>query len=244
MQQKFRWHSFGLLLFATVVLMLMGFAFKHVPWLAVPLWAVAFVWHLSSARARMMLRRYFESRGMTIDDFASITATERTRLGAPKGAWIIRYHDREAVEYWAMAVTRKWRFEILQDVPRQVYESGKPAWKEGDEIDVDVLKELANPSAARRYFRALTLAAFQREDRTMHVDEKQGVGAIVDSPEGTSFSSLLQVVQIACRTTQASGSAEMVVHGQGGYILEFACLGQPGCRTLALTLKPDDVCNR
>lgn len=216
-----------------------GYAIKYVPWLALPLFLAGFLWAAPTLRAQTKLLNQFKRRGMTIDDFGPVRLAERNRLGAPKNARIVRYHDKEAVEYWALAITRGWQFEILRDVPRQVYESEKPAWKEGDDIDLEALKEIANPSAARKYMMNLMLSMHASEGGTMILDETADLPDVADAAKPKSFASLLQTVQIMCHTAQTNGSAPTVVHGQVGYAFGFTCLGEPGKRKLALTLVPD-----
>jgi hypothetical protein len=213
-----------------------------VPWLAVPLLATAIVWWSPPRWAHEDLRKHFTDRGMTVDKVTSISRPEQLRLGAPKKALIIRYHDNDAVEYWAMAAIQGGKVEILRDVPRQVYESQKPPWKPGNaEIDLDILIELAKPSAAQQYFKASMVAALEHTGGSVRIDEHLGLPVIPDTPSPVSFASLLQLVQITCRTAQATGSAQMTVHGKETYVLEFTCVGEQPHRTLTLTLRPGEA---
>lgn len=226
-----------MLLLLLAAALVVGLGIKYVPWLALPVVVVGLVCSLRSQRARAAVWKHFESRGVTIDRFERITKSDQKRLGLPKDAWVIHYHDDEAVQYWAAAVRRKGKVEVLQDAPRQVYEAGKPEWKEGDEIDLEVIKELANPSDARRYFLAAVLQALRGGRRELVFSEGEKLPGVPGAPMPVSLASVVQCVQIAGHTAESTGSAEMLADGEE-LVLDFTWRGEPGHRTLTLILNP------
>jgi hypothetical protein len=227
-----------LVLLFVVACILVGHSIASSPLLWLLVLTAGLACWAASARARGNLRKHIESRGMTIDQFETVSSRARDRLGVPKKAWVVRYHDREGIEYMALAVARGWGFRILRDVPRQVCESKKSEWKEEDGFDLDAIREMAKPPPPQWYLLKLLLSLVSKADRTLVLDEESRLADLPDAPAPASFASLLQRVQILCSTAGSAGATNLMTEGECEWLLQFSCSGEVGQRVLKLTLSP------